>query len=72
MSTPSTPSPLLQHYYLSTACLHGMHDKCGAGMRSRGETGPPHCKFCPAVCTCNAPSCWHRGAATLVSPGGDP
>jgi len=40
------------HHYTSTACLHGVHEQCGKGMRERGEPGPPHCKFCPAVCEC--------------------
>lgn len=46
------------HSYLSTACHHGLHDQCGEGMRQRGETGLPHCKFCEAVCGCD---CGHPG-----------
>ncbi len=30
-----------EHYYLSTACLHGEHPQCRAT-----------CKFCPAECIC--------------------
>lgn len=40
------------HRYLSTACLHGLHDQCGVKQAERGETGPPHCKHCPSVCIC--------------------
>lgn len=40
------------HDYLSTACLHGDHNDCGIKQRERGEPGPPHCKYCDAVCIC--------------------
>jgi hypothetical protein len=58
------------HVYLSTACAHGLHEQCGNGMRTRGEPGEPHCKFCPAVCICADPACWHAGAARLASGAG--
>lgn len=34
------------HVYLSTACLHGLHDKCR-------ET----CKYCQAKCICSVAGC---------------
>ena len=51
--------PLVAHRYLSTACEHEQHNDCGKGMRERGETGPPHCKYCPSVCVCL--DCDHAG-----------
>lgn len=44
--------PKITHNYLSTACLHGLHDRCGEKQAERGEDGPPHCKFCDAPCRC--------------------
>lgn len=38
--------------YLSTACLHELHDLCGGAQRERGDDGAPHCKYCPTVCAC--------------------
>jgi protein involved in temperature-dependent protein secretion len=44
----SSPSdPLVNHIYLSAACLHGHHEDCNA-----------QCEFCPAVCCCEL--CGHR------------
>jgi hypothetical protein len=39
---PASPT---EHRYLSTACLHGLHDRCRRT-----------CKFCnaPCQCTCHA------------------
>ncbi len=49
------------HAYLSTACLHGRHERCGAEQLARGDLGAPHCKYCPAVCCCVI--CDHVGQA---------
>jgi len=45
------------HAYISTACQHGQHRQCGVKQLARGDFGPPHCKYCPAVCAC--PRCDH-------------
>lgn len=47
----------MEHEYLSTACFHGIHDYCGCKQRERGDTTPPHCKFCDSPCLCPC----HRG-----------
>lgn len=62
MGRPLAPGE--RHIYLSTACEHGEHDECGRKQRDRGEVGPPHCKFCPAVCVC--PVCDHAGVGVRV------
>lgn len=62
----------MNHEYLSTACYHGLHLKCGEAQRERGETGLPHCKFCAAFCVC---TCHHLipGARTVLAiPGNIP
>ena len=42
-----------EHYYLSTACLHGVHDYCGSRETFGGKPKKPHtCKFCDAQCIC--------------------
>ena len=51
----------LVHVYMSTACLHGLHDRCGVAQLGRGDQGAPHCKFCDAVCAC--PDCRHAEQA---------
>jgi hypothetical protein len=38
---PCHPSAERPHAYLSTGCLHGLHDKCRVT-----------CKYCPAKCRC--------------------
>lgn len=44
--------------YLSTSCLHGLHDYCQAdavlepGMVDARVKAPAKCKFCPAECIC--------------------
>ncbi len=59
----------LMHEYVSTACLHGIHDYCAAPTVSRdgswwrigpsysSELGaakqPAQCKFCGAPCRCS-------------------
>lgn len=43
------------HAYVSTACLHGFHDRCRLV-----------CKFCSAPCAC--PGCSHRAAADPSLP----
>lgn len=49
-----------RHAYLSCACLHGRHEQCGQLQQERGDSGAPHCKFCPMVCLCLV--CRHEGA----------
>ena len=49
------------HRYISTSCLHGLHERCGTMQHDRGDAGVPHCKFCPAVCAC--PVCDHAAQA---------
>jgi hypothetical protein len=51
------------HVYLSTSCLHGLHNYCqsGTGKAPGGETWakrPAQCKFCatPCVCECHKDS----------------
>jgi len=46
------------HVYVSTACLHGLHDRCGVQQLGRGDLSAPHCKYCDAVCACT--DCDHR------------
>jgi hypothetical protein len=46
------------HVYLSTSCLHGLHEYCRSetGRADGGETWvkkPSRCKFCDAPCVCN-------------------
>ena len=48
---------LVKHLYISTACLHDLHEKCGVLQHDRGEEGVPHCKWCDAICLC--PVCKH-------------
>lgn len=43
--------------YLSTACLHGLHDYCNAYTGAAGTKIPAKCKFCGAACRCDAPGC---------------
>ena len=50
-----------EHDYVSTACHHGLHDRC------RGQ-----CKFCGVKCGC---SCHRQPESTAGEPesvGGDP
>ena len=42
----------MHHIYLSTACLHELHDRCGVSQRQRGDLSEPHCKYCPSPCIC--------------------
>lgn len=48
-----------EHYYLSTACFHGLHSYCEAMTGMQGIKRPAQCKFCPAGCVCQC----HRIAA---------
>lgn len=64
---PSTP-PTQDHRYISTACLHDRHDQCGVKQAERGETGPPHCKYCDSVCSC--PVCRHTPPTTTGGSDG--
>lgn len=63
--TPSEPHSD-HHVYLSTYCYHGLHDQCGAAQHARGDLTKPHCKNCPAPCTCPR----HTNPATPCT-GGD-
>lgn len=40
------------HVYLSTSCLHAMHDYCKAKEGQAGPKTPATCKFCAAPCVC--------------------
>jgi hypothetical protein len=41
------------HDYLSTACLHELHDYCQCDTRPDGQPKiPGKCKFCDARCRC--------------------
>jgi len=51
------------HEYISTACLHGYHERCGAKQLARGDLTAPHCKFCPVTCAC--PVCRHDEQADV-------
>lgn len=44
------------HAYVSTACLHGLHDRCRLV-----------CKFCSAPCSCGDPECSHDAAGKRLS-----
>lgn len=55
------------HVYVSTACLHGKHRKCGVRQLARGDLGPPHCQHCDSVCAC--PVCDHLTQAEQEAPG---
>jgi hypothetical protein len=53
------------HVYVSTACWHGEHAYCAAGMRADGTRKKPgQCKFCSAPCTCTG--CDHSAAEDSV------
>jgi hypothetical protein len=63
------------HHYLSTGCLHELCEpECGAAQRARGDMSHPHCKYCPAPCTCAChqgqnlpkPPRMHTDACTLT------
>lgn len=41
-TTGQADSPDATHVYVSTACLHGLHDRCRL-----------QCKFCPSTCHCD-------------------
>lgn len=53
------------HTYLSTSCLHDVHDHCrGTVSVTGGPKEPATCKYCPARCVCGC----HRPATTTVEP----
>jgi hypothetical protein len=58
---------LFGHWYLSTHCLHGQHDVCGAMQHQRGDTLDAHCKNCPAPCRCPEPG--HAYPHAFQQPG---
>lgn len=42
------------HVYLSTACLHSIHDHCNAKVNLEGDPKLPQtCKWCDAKCVCD-------------------
>jgi len=43
--------------YLSTACLHGLHEYCNSYTGAAGTKIPAQCKFCGAPCRCQHPDC---------------
>lgn len=48
----------VRHLYLSTACLHEIHDYCKSPKKLGGEDKvPATCKWCgtPCVCPCHQP-----------------
>jgi hypothetical protein len=53
--------------YLSTACLHGLHDYCKAYTGAAGTKIPAQCKFCGAHCRCQHPGC-HALAEDSAQP----
>lgn len=40
------------HVYLSTACLHELHDYCSSSEGQDGPKEPKRCKWCPSLCLC--------------------
>lgn len=63
VATNVAPLPrYAEHQYVSTACLHGLHERCGTMQHDRGELGVPRCKFCDSPCAC--PVCNHDGGAS--------
>lgn len=43
---------MVDHVYLSTACLHERHDHCNAMVGYEGVKRPAQCKWCEARCIC--------------------
>lgn len=41
-----------EHYYVSTACVHGRHAYCAADVGMVTAKKPHTCKFCDAQCMC--------------------
>ncbi len=42
-----------EHFYLSTGCLHEVHQHCQSIVAiTGGEKIPGVCKWCPAICVC--------------------
>lgn len=50
MTTDLVNLPL--HAYLSTACLHGRHERCDSMIGVDGTKRPATCKYCDARCVC--------------------
>lgn len=66
-----------EHVYLSTSCLHGLHEYCQADkiVDSQGtrRKNPSSCKFCkaPCVCTCHGEGeTWTKSSTAEPSGGG--
>ncbi len=42
-----------EHFYLSTGCLHGVHEHCNSSVSITGGSKVPGvCKWCPGLCVC--------------------
>lgn len=54
---------VVRHVYLSTACMHGIHQHCQAGATQYGEEKvPATCKWCAAPCICPC----HQASPTML------
>lgn len=52
-STNYTDEEMVRHSYLSTACLHEIHEYCKSPKTLDGEEKvPATCKWCGVPCTC--------------------
>jgi hypothetical protein len=50
---PTIGNGVIQHLYLSTACMHAIHEHCQATQNLEGEPKlPATCKWCAAPCVC--------------------
>lgn len=56
---PPTFGILVEHVYVSTACLHGNCEHCQSTVGPDGPKAPGRCKWCAATCRCDRPNC-HR------------
>jgi hypothetical protein len=49
----ATSGPDGTHLYLSTSCVHGVHEHCRSAVNvDGGPKAPGTCKHCPARCVC--------------------
>lgn len=61
--------PRMSHVYLSTACLHGIHEHCQAKTNVEGEPKiPATCKWCSAPCVCECHGHMLVSSAAFVVP----
>lgn len=58
---------MTDHVYLSTACLHGAHEYCGARYNAYTlePKKPAECKYCEARCICGC----HKGREVKPTVG---